>query len=140
MHFRRAILESLRAQLKSLPGYGGVWIQRSAPQRVAYPAITLFADNETSDLITIHEPREQERILTISIIVWIQGTPDGEKTDEDMDNAALDIERILRKPAKTLDFYLFSTDFQYSENDPEINAVTLTYKAEYVINEFNPVY
>lgn len=139
MHRRRVFLESLREQLQGLPNYGGVWIQRSSPQRNAYPAITLFSDHETSDLQTVHSPRCMARLLTVAVMVWIRGTPDDEKADIDMDEAAADIELTLRKPVGADDMILVSTDFQYSEDDPEIHAVTLTYRIEYSANEFDPV-
>jgi hypothetical protein len=140
MHIRRAILENVRAQLKVIPNYGGVWIQRFAPNRNAFPAITLFAENETVDTLTIHNlPRAQERTLTLIVNCWIKGTPDGEKIESDFDNAALDIESTLILPTQAIDFYLLSTDFQFVEDDAEINAVTLTYKIVYETTEFNPL-
>lgn len=132
MHLRRSFLESLRTQLQTLANYGGVWIQRAAPNRNAYPAITIFAENETAEILSIHPyPRYQERTLTISIIVWIRGTPDDEKTESDMDSAAVDIESTVTLPSGAIDFYLVSTDFQFVEEEPDINSLTLTYRLVY---------
>jgi hypothetical protein len=140
MHKRRAILEDLRTQLKTLSGYGGVWIQRSGPDRTAYPAITLFAVAEDVETLTIHgSPRAQKRDLKISIIAWIRSTQDEEKIETDFDNAAIDIEQKLRKPSMAYDFLLIGTDFSYVEDDMEINAVTLTYQVPYTTDEFNPI-
>jgi hypothetical protein len=140
MHIRRLFLEDLRTQLKTLPNYGGVWIQRCVPTRGSFPAITVFSDNETQEFNTIGPVRCQNRYLTVSVIVWIRGSVDDEKIEIDMDNASLDIEQKLRTPTGADDFYMVSTDFQYSEEDGDLSAVTLTYKLEYSTNEFDPVY
>jgi hypothetical protein len=140
MHIRRFFLESLRTQLKTLPNYGGVWIQRAAPQRSAYPAITLFTDNETAETLSIHAPaRPQDRLLTVSVIIWIKGTQDDEKAEIDMDASAADVEGVLRRPVGADDLYLVATDFQFAEDEPDIHAVTLTYKISYNTTEFSPV-
>jgi hypothetical protein len=140
MHIRRSILESIRTQLKVLPNYGGVWIQRIAPNRNSFPAITLYPENETVDTLTIHvSPRPQERALTVIVNVWIKGTPDNEKIESDFDKAAVDIESTIVLPANAIDFYLLSTDFQFVEDDAEINAITLTYRVIYETTEFNPI-
>lgn len=132
MHTRRALLEALQTQLKTLTNYSGVWIQRAAPIRNAWPAITLFSDSESAEILTIHgSPRYQERVVTVSIIVWIRGTPDNEKAESDMDAAAADIEAALSLPTGATDFYLLSTDFNVDEEDPEIHAITLSYRLIY---------
>jgi hypothetical protein len=138
MHIRRAFLVALRTQLKTLSGYGGVWIQRIGPTRNAFPALTLFADSETVDFATIHGPRQQSRVLTVSVLAWIRGTPDDEKAETDMDAAALAIEGVLTAPTGALDLYLIATDFTVAEDEPEVHVVTLTYRLEYITTEFNP--
>lgn len=139
MHIRRTFLQALRMQLKTLLGYGGVWIQRSAPRRETYPAITLFSDSETVEIMSVHTPaRPQERSLTITVIVWLKGGPDFEKAEADMDGFALDIEQTVKLPAGADDIYLVSTEFQFAEDEPDIHAVSLTYKLDYNTVEFNP--
>ena len=140
MHKRRAILEDLKAQLKNLPGYGGVWIQRSAPNRNAFPAITLFSESENIDTLTIHgAPRPQQRTLQVSVMVWIQSVQDEEKTEINFDKAAIDIEQKLTRPAGVDDMILLGTEFSFVEDDMEINAVTLIYKISYITIEYNPI-
>lgn len=139
MHKRRAILEALRTQLKTLSGFAGVWIQRIGPVRNVFPCITLFAEEEKCENLTIHlQPRAQDRILTISINAWIRGTIDDEKAESDMDAAALLIEGIMTKPSGTDDILLMATDFKVSENEPEIHVCTLTYQIYYHTTEFTP--
>jgi hypothetical protein len=140
MHIRRLFVEDLQTQLKTLPNYGGVWIQRCLPSRGSFPAITVFSENETIEFNTIGPIRCQNRFLTLSVVVWIRAGVDDEKIEMDMDKAALDIEQKLRTPAGADDFYMVSTDFQFSEEDGELSAVTLTYKLEYSTNEFDPVF
>ena len=139
MHKRRAYLEDLRTKLKTLTGFGGVWIQRIGPSRTMFPSITLYADQETVETETIHAPnRPQDRVLTISINAWIRGTADDEKAESDMDDAAVSIEGIITKPTGTDDIILVSTDFNISEEEPEIHVITLTYKLQYQSTELSP--
>jgi hypothetical protein len=139
MHIRRAILEALRTQLKTLPDFAGVWIQRIGPVRNAYPCITLHAESETVEHITLQlSPRPQERIITIAVNVWIRGTVDDEKAESDMDAAALLIESIVTTPPGSSGLMLVATDFKVSEEEPEIHVCTLTYHLSYFSTEFNP--
>jgi hypothetical protein len=140
MHIRRKILEDIRTQLKALSDIGGVWIQRVAPSRAAYPAITLYSESETVEILTIHTvPRPQERVLNVSIVVWISNTPDDEKSEYDMDAFALLVEQTVRTPTNAIDCYLTATSFQFSEDDATLSAVTLTYTIIYETIEFSPV-
>ena len=132
MHIRRSILEALRDQLNSLPGIGGAWIQRIPPSRVAYPSITLFASSE--NIITEGfgvVAREQERELIVSISAWIRGTSDDEKAEYDMDEAAEIIENTILMPSHATDMLLVSTDWQVTEDEPEIHVLTMNYQINY---------
>lgn len=138
MHKRRAILEALKTKLQAVSGYSGVFIQR-VPPAVQYPCITLASEAEAVDTLTIHAPaRPQDRTLTVSVKAWILGTPDDEKPESDMDAAALDIEGAMTKPTGASDITLVSTDFQISEDEPEIHAVVLTFSVSYQTTEFSP--
>ncbi|MGZ8927133.1 MAG: hypothetical protein ACXW03_01615 [Methylobacter sp.] len=138
MHKRRAILEALQTQLKTVSVFAGVWIQRIGPTRNNFPCITLYADAESSETMTIHgQPRPQDRILTVSINAWIRGTADDEKAEKDMDDAAVLIESVMTKPAGADDILLVATDFKVSEEEPEIHVVTLTYQLSYHCTEFS---
>lgn len=140
MHLRRLILESIRTQLKTLPNYGGVWIQRVAPSRNSFPSITLYAENETVETLTVHpSPRWQDRTVTVSVNVWIKGTQDNEKLEVDFDKAALEIEQTITSVPNSVYFDLVATEFNFLEDDAEINTVTLTYRITYNTQEFNPV-
>jgi len=140
MHIRRKILEDIRTQLKVLPNYGGVWIQRVAPTRAAYPAIILYSESESVQILTIHQtPRPQERTLVVTVIVWVNNTPDDEKSEGDMDSFALDVEATIKTPSNAIDCYLTSTILQFSEDDATLSAVTLTYTIIYETLEFSPV-
>jgi hypothetical protein len=136
MHIRRAILEALRTQLKTLPGITTVRIKRTGPAGITYPNITLAAESESTELITIHgQPRPQDRILNVNVIAWVRGTVDDEKAEADMDNAAVMIESILTRPTVADDLQLISTDFMVAEDEPEIHAITLTYRITYTSTE-----
>jgi hypothetical protein len=138
LHKRRAILELIRTQLSALPDFGGCWIQRIAPKRESFPAITLFADSEGVEYISNISPRSQLRTLTVTVIVWVDSGVDDEKTEQDMDVFAAEIETQLTTPIGAHDLQLVSTDFQFTEDDFEISALTLTYRTTYTTTEFNP--
>lgn len=138
MHIRFALLEAIKAQLKTLPGFSGVWIQRIGPTRNAYPALTLYGDAESVDTLTLHPaPRPQDRVLTVSVNAWIRGTADDEKAELDMNEASVSVEAVVRKPAMADDLVLVATDFTVAEDEPEIHVCTLTYHVSYSTNEFN---
>jgi len=140
MHIRRALLQALQTQLKALTGFSGVWIQRIGPTRNAFPAITLYADQESVETLSIHaQPRPQERVLTVSVNAWIRGTSDDEKAESDMDAAAVSIEAVLTRPLLADDMVLVATDFSVSEEEPEIHVCTLTYHVIYSTTEFGPI-
>ena len=137
MHKRRSILEALQTQLKTVSGFAGVWIQRIGPVRNAFPCITIYADAESVETMTIHsQPRPQDRTLTVSINAWIRGTIADEKAETDMDDAAVLIESVMTKPSGADDIQLIATDFKVSEDEPEIHVVTLTYHITYNCTEF----
>ncbi|MGZ5000625.1 MAG: hypothetical protein ACXV7F_10010 [Methylomonas sp.] len=139
MHIRRAILEALRTQLKTLPVFAGVWIQRIGPTRNSYPSITLYADAEPVEYLTLHQlPRKQERTLAVSVNVWVRGTANDEKAESDMDAFAVSIESVLAKPSQAADMVLVATDFKVAEEEPEIHVITLTYSVSYFSTEFSP--
>lgn len=138
MHIRRLFLENLRTQLQTLSGYGGVWIQRSAPTRNMYPCFTLHAESETVETLSIHgQPRPQDRVLTVTVNAWIRGTVDDEQAESDMDAAGLLIESILVKPVGADEMSLIATEFKVSEEEPEIHVISLTYNIIYSTTEFS---
>jgi hypothetical protein len=140
LHIRRYFLEAIAGQLKTLSDFGGVWIQRIEPTRNIFPCITLYADAETCETLTIHnQPRPQDRVLTVSINAWIRGTVIDEKAEQDMDNAALSIESAMYNTYLADDVLLMATDFKVSEGEPEIHVLTLTYHIFYNTTEFLPV-
>jgi hypothetical protein len=137
MHKRRALLESLRTKLQTL-NYGA-FIQRIPPARAGYPCITLAADSETVETLTVNLPaRPQDRALIVAVKAWIRGTPDDEKAESDMDAVALEIEGVMTRPTGADDILLIATDFQVAEDEPEIHVVTLTYRLSYSSTEFSP--
>ena len=140
MHKRRTILEAVCTRLKTVSGLAGVWIQRSAPTRLAFPCVTLFANEETCETLTINlQPRPQHRVLTISINIWILGSTDDEKAESDMDAAALLVESVISCPAAADDILLIATDFKVSEEEPKIHVCNLTYQIKYQTNELTPI-
>jgi hypothetical protein len=138
MHKRRKFLESLRTQLQALSGYGGVWIQRASPNRNMYPAITIYTESESAQAQTIGDPPCLARVANVNISVWIRGTQDDEKLERDFDNYAMDIEKNVILPVGADSFYLTQTDFQFAEDDPEVNVLTLQYRLEYSAWERQP--
>lgn len=148
-HARRKILESLAAQLQTLPDFAGkVWIQRIGPVRNSYPCITLFSEAEQVEHTTFHQsPRPQLRTVSVSINAWIRGTADDEKAEIDLDASALDIEQVLikpdiKKPGETKNVVqsmeLIGSNFLVSEDEPEIHQVTLSYSVRYHTTENAP--
>jgi hypothetical protein len=140
MHKRRAILEALRTQLQTLTSVGGVFIQRAAPKG-RWPCLTVVALEESVDTLTIHSPaRPQDRTMKVAVSGWIRGTPDDEKAESDMDVVANAIETAMTCPtaAGAEDIVLLSTNFEVSEEEPEIHVVTLTFGLTYQTVEFNP--
>ena len=140
MHKRRHYLEDLQTQLKTLAGFGGVWIQRNAPSRNLWPAITVYCESETAERLSVHPTPIVDRVANISIVVWVRGVQDDEQIESDFDSYAEAIESLLITPIGALDFYLVATSFQFSEDDPEINALTLIYALQYESVERSPSY
>lgn len=146
MHIRRALLEDLRAQLKTLTGYGGVWIKRTEPTQNLARTITLFDDNEDVETLTIHAPaRPQDRIVTVSVIGWVRGAVDSEKVESDMDDVAYEIENKLRRPTTTVggiqvcsDMVLVGSNKNVSEQQSDLSSITLSYRLDYQTIEFAP--
>ena len=139
MHKRRQLLEAIKAQLKELPNFGGVKIQRIAPIRARYPLIIIYDADESVQIASIHQhPRDQDRELNFNVTVWIKGTADDEKAEMDMDNAAEQIETKLTNPAGVQDMYLTGTDKAIDEEEAEIHAVTLSYTIKYETQENSP--
>jgi len=132
MHLRRKILNDLATLLKGLTGFGAVRIQRVGPPKTIFPAITLYAEEESCQTLTVHpQPRAQDRVLTVSINAWIRGTVDDEKAETDMDAAAVLIESVMSQPTNADDIVLVGTDFNIAEDEPEIHVITLTYHVSY---------
>lgn len=139
MHHRRVILEDIRGQLQAVTGLAGAWIQRIPPARIAYPCVTLNAESESVDTVSIHnQPRPQDRTLLVAVQAWIRGTPDDEKAESDMEEAALLIETALRKPTNAQTIRLVSTDFEVSEEEPDLHVCRLSYEIKYITSEFTP--
>lgn len=140
MHKRRVILEAIQTKLKTVSGFGGVWIQRIPPKRAAWPCLTIYADSETTDTLTIHnQPRPQERTLSVTITAWVRGAADDEKPEKDMDASALLIESGMVGNFGGLDCLLQSTSFNVDEEEPEIHTVELIYQISYDTTESNPI-
>lgn len=131
MHKRRKILEDLQTQLKTVAGFAGVWIQRGAPSRNAFPGITLYADSETVEYLLIHQPNTLDRTLNVSIVAWIKGSPNDEKIEADMDKAAAAIETELVLPADALTIQLVSTDFNLLDDEAGPQTITINYSITY---------
>ncbi len=142
MHIRRSILRALRDQLKTLPLFAGVWVQRVPPSRNAWPCITVYAIEESVITQTQDNfpsvPRDQDRIVSVAVTGWMKGGKDDEKNDEDLDRAAETIEICLRNTVWADDMVLVATDPEVSEDDPEINRITLTYHIKYFTLEYSP--
>jgi hypothetical protein len=139
MHIRRSILEALRSQLLTLPGYGGVWIQRIGPVRNVYPCVTLHAEIENIKTESIHpQPRPQDRSVNVAVNVWVRGTTDDERAESDMDACALEIEQKLSKPVQADDMQLIATEFYVDEEEPEIHQLKLIYQIDYSATELSP--
>ncbi|MBE0435702.1 MAG: hypothetical protein IBX56_07860 [Methylomicrobium sp.] len=138
MHKRRAILEDIRGQLKAAAGLNGCWIQRGQ-RNAKYPHCTIFAESESVDTLTIHAPaRPQDRQLTVAVVGWVRGLPDDERAEGDMDTVAEIIETVVSIPIDAEDSLLIGSDFEVSEDEPEIHLVKLTYQVSYMTNENDP--
>lgn len=139
MHARRAILEQLRSQLKNATGLHGCWIQRIGPRNAAFPHVTLYAESDSVETLTIHaQNRPQDRVLLVAVVAWVRGTPDDEKAEIDLDAAAETVEQSLTTPTHADDMTLISTDFEVSEDEPEIHLARLSYRILYTTTETEP--
>lgn len=139
MHTRRAILEQLRSQLKNATGLNGCWIQRIGPRNAAFPHVTIYADSDSVETLTIHAPnRPQDRVLSVAVAVWVRGTPDDEKAEADLDAATETVEQSLTTPTHADDMSLISTEFEVSEDEPEIHVARLSYRLTYTTVETQP--
>jgi len=143
MHKRRTIINAIKAQLQTL-NVGGVWNQRTPPTRNVWPAVTLYAEEETIDIAPGHEypiqPRSQTRHLTLAVNVWLRCDQDAEKIEDDMDEWAVNIEQTLSNDGTIgiADLILINSEFSVAEDDPKINVMTLTYYVMYYTEEQNP--
>jgi kynurenine formamidase len=136
MHPRRAILEDLRDQIKASGYFSGCWIQRVPPSRIAWPCVTISADSENVETLTIHSrPRPQDRGLSVSVTAWVLGSQDDEKAERVMDEAAEALEMLITDPSKTETMELVDTSFIVDEEDAEIHRVILSYRITYLTLE-----
>jgi hypothetical protein len=133
MHQRRAILLAIRDQLKTLDGFKAVRIQRQGPSGNTFPNLSLYAESETVETLTIHpQPRPQERRLNVPITAWILHTIDPELVEDHMDAAAARIETgMTDRIDDVLDVLLISTDFAAPGDEQGDYSVTLTYQVWY---------
>jgi len=130
VHKRRQIIENIRTKLKTMPNIGGCWIQQVPPKRIAWPCLTLHADNETNNPLTIHEP-DDERFINLQVTAWIRGTPDDERIDAEMDKMGLAIEKLMNEDFGASSCRLIQTDFITDQEEPEIHQLTITYQIIY---------
>ncbi len=139
MHIRRKLLDQIKAQLKAVTEFAGVWNQRSPPIRAAYPCITLYSVDEEIDQALIHVlPRCLDRNLDVSITVWIKGTPDDEKAEIDMDTMAELVEQVVKCPDLADRCTLKRTDFILDEEEADVHAISLNYQLVYETQENDP--
>ncbi len=138
MHARQTILQTLKAQLKTANYFPVVLNQRVLPARIQYPAVTFYAENEDVETALVHPVRVQERVLNVSIVVWLRGSANDEKPETDMDKAAEVVEKAVVLFGGIDDIKLLSTDFTVDEDEPEIHAVSLNYQISYCVDEGTP--
>jgi|GEM_PF-2464768 len=138
---RRDIINSLKAQLKTIPAFSRrVYNQRTQPKN-GYPCVALYSASEaiTTQTFTLH-PRPQQRTLTIHISAFAKTTQDDEKLEIDIDNYSELIEAAVSQPANTIDLQLIDINFPPAPTDEEKLEVTetvLAYAITYETTEPN---
>lgn len=103
-----------------------------------FPGITFYADNETTETLTIHrQPRPQSRQMTLVVTAWVGGTRNIEDYETELDLQSARIEGVMTNTiAGVDDLRLTVTDFNITEDEPPVHSVTLTYQVDYSTNEF----
>ncbi len=138
---RRDIINSLKAQLKTIPVFSRrIYNQRTQP-KTGYPCVALYSASEaiTTQTLTLH-PRPQQRTLTINISVFAKTTQDDEKLEIDIDNYSELIESVVSQPPGTIDLQLIDINFPPAPTDEEKLEVTetvLVYAITYETTEPN---
>lgn len=143
MHKRREIIAELRQRLTALPKFHWVRNQRvplDGQTGRKYPGITFFVENETTRTETIHVmPRPQDRVLTVTVQVWMQtDSADQEKIESDLDDYAQLVETAFSLALSLVDVtnvQLLSTEMIVGEDDPRLHVAALTYQIDYSTHE-----
>lgn len=141
MHPRRAIIEAIKASLKSISQMHFVQNTRvplSTTAGTKFPGITFYADNEPIETLTILlQPRPQLRHLTLVVTVWVGGTRNLEDFETELDLQSSRIEAVMSNTIDNVDdLRLIATDFSITEDEPYVHSVTLTYQVDYSTTEF----
>lgn len=140
MHDRQKILNELRTQLKNSTYFAGVWVQRVIPNKNVFPCVTLFADNETVDTLTIHNGnRPQDRFVNVSIVGWVKGARlSDEQIEIELSIMSAEIEKQISPPTGAIDIKLDSTDYLVDDAEPELHSIKLNYLLNYGTSERTP--
>tara|TARA_Y100001973_G_C5148886_1_gene306989 strand:- start:60 stop:506 length:447 start_codon:yes stop_codon:yes gene_type:complete len=142
-HLRQQIRERAATRLTGLSTTGSnVFQSRTYPlERASLPGICIFTNEETSEIQSQGNPRNVQKILSLSI----QGfaTQGFTGVDDTLDTISKEIEIAMQGDINlnnlAQDSYLSETSISISgEGEKEIGSVTLTYTVIYQHAENNP--
>jgi hypothetical protein len=142
-HLRRQIREGVAAAITGLATTGAnVFQSRVYPlQTTDLPALLVHTDSETSEVLTIHSPRELQRRVEVRVVAVAKAAAD---LDDTLDQIAKEVEVALAMPvsalagiAKEITLTAISIDMQGSAEQP-VGALTMTYQADYFTAENAP--
>jgi hypothetical protein len=141
-HVRKQIRDALATQLTGLATTGSrVFKTRLYPIGEAkLPAILIYANSESASMLSIGQPRLNQRTLDLSVECVAKATSSIEDT---LDQMALEVEEAIYTDVTlgglTKDVVLSTTEIEISaEGDQPVGGIRLNYLATYAVKEDNP--
>jgi len=141
-HVRKQIRDALATQLTGLATTGSrVFKTRLYPIGEAkLPAILIYANSESASMLSIGQPRLNQRTLDLSVECVAKATSSIEDT---LDQMALEVEEAIYTDVTlgglTKDVVLSTTEIEISaEGDQPVGGIRLNYLATYAVREDNP--
>lgn len=140
-HVRKQIRDALATAVTGLATTGAnVYTSRVYPiSSASLPALLVYTKEETSEYLTLTQPRTIDRTLSAVIEIYVQGNT---TYDDTIDSIAAEIETALDDVtlsgiAKDLTITSFSSDFSGDPDQP-VGTAILSIDVEYVTIEGNP--
>ena len=141
-HLRQQIRERAATRLTGLSTTGSnVFQSRTYPlERASLPGICLYTNEETSEIQSQGNPRNVQKILSLSILGFASSSTG---VDDTLDTISKEVEIAMQGDILlnnlAQDSYLSETSISISaEGEKEIGSVTLIYTVIYQHSENNP--